>query len=133
MYTPSRNAMHRTRYERFKRFRDLLYTTGRADGGKEEVECNEAIMLKPHGAGKNSTAQAEALREWGFDAISIFYSFDQWGPGIRDEILGLEDAPGIVPCEFAFSDPLYGHLMDDDLARREASRAMYREAARVVC
>lgn len=35
VYTPSRNAMHRTRYERFKRFRDLLYTTGQADGGKE--------------------------------------------------------------------------------------------------
>jgi xylulokinase len=35
VYTPSHNAMHRTRYERFQRFRDLLYTTGQADGGKE--------------------------------------------------------------------------------------------------
>ena len=81
--------------------------------------------------GKTLTAQAEALREWGFDAISIFCPFDQWGPEIRDEILGLEGRTGIVPCEFAFSDPLYGHLMDDDLARREASRAMYAEAARL--
>jgi sugar phosphate isomerase/epimerase len=81
--------------------------------------------------GETLTAKAEALREWGFDAISIFYPFNQWDPEIRNEILGLEGRTGIVPCEFAFSDPLYGHLMDDDLARREASRAMYREAARV--
>jgi sugar phosphate isomerase/epimerase len=81
--------------------------------------------------GRTLTAKAEALREWGFDAISIFYPFDQWSPGIREEILGLEDRTGVVPCEFVFSGALYGHLMDGDLARREASRAMYREAAQV--
>ena len=81
--------------------------------------------------GKTLTAQAESLREWGYDAISIFYPFDQWSPEIRDEVLGLEDRTGVVPCEFAFSDPLYGHLMDDDLALRKASRAMYAEAARL--
>lgn len=81
--------------------------------------------------GETLTAKAEALRQWGFDAISIFYPFSQWGPAVREEILALEGRTGITPCEFVFSDPLYGHLMDGDLARREASRAIYREAARV--
>ena len=125
VYTPSRDAVHRARYERFQQLRDLLYAT-RKGLNKMRLSCSSPMV-----PGKTLTAQAEALREWGFDAISIFYPFDQWGPEIRDEILGLEDRTGIVPCEFAFSDPLYGHLMDDDLARREASRAMYREAARL--
>jgi sugar phosphate isomerase/epimerase len=82
--------------------------------------------------GETLTAQAEALKEWGYDAISIFYPADRWCPATRDEVLGLEDRTGIVPCEFAFSSPLYGHLMDSDLARRQAARAMYKEAA-VLC
>src|ERR1700691_1760320 len=81
--------------------------------------------------GGTLTARAEALRGGGFDAISVFYPFDRWGPAAREEIAGLEDRTGIVPCEFAFSGPLYGHLMDADPARRKASRAMYGEAARV--
>jgi sugar phosphate isomerase/epimerase len=79
--------------------------------------------------GQTLTAKAEALKDWGFDAISIFHPFDQWSPAVRKEILGLEDRTGIVPCEFVLIDPLYGHLMDDDPGFRSASRSMYREAA----
>jgi sugar phosphate isomerase/epimerase len=81
--------------------------------------------------GQTMTAKAEALKGWGFDAMSIFYPFDDWSPAVREEILGLQDRTGMVPCEFVLTDPLYGHLMDPDPALRAASRAMYREAAEV--
>jgi sugar phosphate isomerase/epimerase len=81
--------------------------------------------------GDTLTAKAMALRNWGFDAISVFWPYDQWTEAVREELIKLPSHVGVTPCEFAFIHPLYGRLMDPDPEIRSQSRAMYIEAARV--
>lgn len=81
--------------------------------------------------GNSLTKQAEHLKEWGYDGIAIFVEYQSWNEELHQEILHLKERTGVLPCEFAFSDDIYGHLMDEDLELRHASRAMYRTAAMV--
>ena len=78
--------------------------------------------------GKTLTEKAEKLASWGFDGISVFFDYGLWSEEVRDELLHLEERTGVIPCEFAFGDDIYGHLMDPDPVLRKASREMYREA-----
>jgi sugar phosphate isomerase/epimerase len=81
--------------------------------------------------GQTLTEKAMALREWGYDGISVFWPLDQWNGTVRREIAQLESRTGVTPCEFALMDRMYGHLMDPDTTSRAACRAMYRAAAEV--
>ena len=81
--------------------------------------------------GKSLTAQAENLKRWGYDGIAVFIDYELWNEQLYEEIRNLQNRTGIVPCEFAFSDEIYGHLMDEDPQLRKASREMYKKAAEV--
>ncbi|HHE6468278.1 TPA: TIM barrel protein [Providencia rettgeri] len=81
--------------------------------------------------GKSITEQAENLANWGFDGIALFIKYSEWNDALHQEIINLEKNTGIKPCEFAFGDELYGHLMSDDLKLRKESREMYKLAARI--
>jgi sugar phosphate isomerase/epimerase len=81
--------------------------------------------------GKNLTEQANQLYKWGYDGIAIFVNYSEWSEELHQEILSLQERTGIVPCEFAFGDEIYGHLMDDDLELRKNSREMYKLAAQI--
>lgn len=81
--------------------------------------------------GKSITEKAQNLEKWGFDGIALFIKYSEWTDEIYQEVLDLEKNTGIKPCEFAFGDELYGHLMSTDLVLREKSRAMYKLAAKI--
>lgn len=81
--------------------------------------------------GKSLTEQAENLKEWGYEGIAVFADYRFWDREKQEELMRLEERTGIIPCEFVFSDALYGHLMDPDPDLRRACRDMYREAAEI--
>ena len=81
--------------------------------------------------GRNLTEQAENLRKWGYEGIAVFMDYRSWNEQKYEELRRLQERTGIIPCEFAFSDELYGHLMDPDPKIRRACRNMYKEAATV--
>lgn len=81
--------------------------------------------------GKSITEKAQYLKEWGFDGIALFIKYSEWTDEYYQEVLDLEKNTGIKPCEFAFGDELYGHLMSEELVLREKSRAMYKLAAKI--
>jgi sugar phosphate isomerase/epimerase len=81
--------------------------------------------------GETLLAKAALLRDWGYDAISVFWPYDQWNDAVHEELRTLKDRVGITPCEFVFMAPAYGRLMDPDPRLRAASREMYRQAAEV--
>lgn len=81
--------------------------------------------------GKTLTEQAENLKKWGYDGIAVFLDYQLWSEELHEEVLNLQDRTGIVPCEFAFSDEIYGHLMDENQELRKACRQMYKTAAEV--
>ncbi|MGG3306685.1 sugar phosphate isomerase/epimerase family protein [Paenibacillus lautus] len=81
--------------------------------------------------GNNLTEQANLLHKWGYDGIAIFVNYSEWNEELRAEILSLRERTGIIPCEFAFGDEIYGHLMDGDAELRTKSREMYKLAAEI--
>lgn len=81
--------------------------------------------------GRSLTDKAKTLSEYGFDGIAIFFDYGDWNDSVLDEILQLEDKTGVRPCEFAFGDDMYGHLMDEDTNLRRACRDMYSLACEV--
>lgn len=81
--------------------------------------------------GASLTEKAEKLASWGFDGISVFYNYEDWDEDVHKELLSLKDRTGIVPCEFAFGDRIYGHLMDSDKEIRKAAREMYLLASKI--
>jgi len=91
-----------------------------------KISCTNLML-----PGKNLTEQANQLYKWGYDGIAIFVNYSEWSEELHQEILTLQERTGIVPCEFAFGDEIYGHLMDDDMELRKKSREMYKLAAEV--
>ena len=91
-----------------------------------KLSCTNAMI-----PGNGLTEKAEKLRQWGYDGIAVFVEYSEWNEALHQEILSLYKNTGITPCEFAFSDKIYGHLMDDDLTLRSQSRKMYQLAAKV--
>lgn len=81
--------------------------------------------------GVSLTEQAEHLAKWGYEGIAVFVDYQQWNENLHKELLDLEKRTGVIPCEFAFSDACYGHLMDQDRGLRRKSREMYRLAAEI--
>ena len=77
--------------------------------------------------GKSLTEKARNLSRWGYEGIAVFVDYVDW----YQELLSLEECTGVVPCEFAFGDGIYGHLMDRDPDIRKKSRDMYKLAARI--
>lgn len=91
-----------------------------------KISCTNTIV-----PGKSLTEQAENLKKWGFDGIAVFIDYQSWNEQIYEEVVHLKEHTGIIPCEFAFSGDLYGHLMDSDEILRSKSRKMYKTAATV--
>lgn len=81
--------------------------------------------------GDTLTAQAELLRDWGYDAIAVFQDVEQWTPDIRRELGELEERTGVRPVEFVLVGDIYGHAMSEDTELRRRCRDMYRETADV--
>lgn len=81
--------------------------------------------------GDSLIEKAEKLAKWGYDGISIFFDYADWNESVLDELLHIKEKTGVTPCEFAFGDEIYGHLMDPDLKLRERCREMYKIAAEV--
>lgn len=91
-----------------------------------KISCTNTMV-----PGKNLTEQAENLKKWGYDGIAVFVEYESWNEQLHDEVLKLKDRTGIIPCEFAFSADIYGHLMDKNEQIRRKSREMYKTAAMV--
>lgn len=91
-----------------------------------KISC--ANLMLP---GSSLTEKAHLLRQWGFDGIALFMNYSEWNDELHEEVLSLEDKTGVKPCEFAFGDSIYGHLMSPDPDLRRRSREMYKLAARI--
>lgn len=81
--------------------------------------------------GNTVTEKAKRLWDWGYEGIAVFAEYEKWDEKQFEELAQLRDKTNVSPCEFAFSSPLYGHLMDADLELRTQARKMYHEAAMV--
>ena len=92
-----------------------------------KMSCTSSMV-----PGSTLTEKAENLKKWGFDGMGVFVEYKDWSEELEKEILSLEENTGIKPCEFCFSDDIYGHLMDENETIRNAARKMYKEAA-IVC
>ena len=81
--------------------------------------------------GKDLTEKARNLSRWGYEGIAVFVDYEDWNQELYQELLSLQEHTGVVPCEFAFGDGIYGHLMDRNPDIRKRSREMYKLAARI--
>lgn len=81
--------------------------------------------------GDTLTEKADNLREWGYQAISVFWPVTEWTEQVHAELLSLEDRTGVRPVEFALMGDIYGQAMSQDAELRRQCRAMYREAVEV--
>jgi sugar phosphate isomerase/epimerase len=91
-----------------------------------KLSCTDAMV-----PGDTLTQKAELLKKWKYDGIAIFMSYDVWSQEKFEEVSHLKVNTGIAPCEFVFSAPCYGHLMDKDDDLRMDSRKMYSEAVKI--
>jgi len=81
--------------------------------------------------GNTLTEKAKRLWDWGYEGIAVFVEYEKWDEKQFEELAQLKDKTNISPCEFAFSSPIYGHLMDPNMELRKQARNMYHEAARI--
>lgn len=95
-------------------------------GKKMKLACSSTVA-----PGDTLTQKAEFLKECGYDGMSVFADYAHWSLQQHKEVLSLYERTGIVPCEFVFADPVYGHLMSEDPVLRNQCRQMYKEAAAV--
>ncbi|GAA5149729.1 hypothetical protein GCM10025768_13320 [Microbacterium pseudoresistens] len=77
------------------------------------------------------TAQAELLRDWGYEAIAVFQPVDAWNRDVHAELVALESRTGVRPVEFVLTGDIYGNAMSEDSELRARCRDMYRQAADV--
>ena len=81
--------------------------------------------------GNTLTEKAKRLWDWGYEGIAVFVEYEEWDDKQFEELVQLKDKTNVTPCEFVFSSPLYGHLMDSDLELRKQARKMYHKAAEI--
>ncbi len=91
-----------------------------------KISCSNVML-----PGNSLTEKAQLLRKWGYDGIALFMTYKEWNDDLYQEVLTLKERTGVTPCEFAFGDEIYGHLMSDDLELRRKSREMYKLAAKI--
>lgn len=91
-----------------------------------KLSCTNAMV-----PGASLTDKAKNLYLWGYEGIAVFVEYSEWNEELHEEILTLKEKTGITPCEFAFGDKIYGHLMDKDVELRTKSREMYKLAAKI--
>ena len=75
-----------------------------------KISCSSPMV-----PGKSITEKAMKLKKWGYDAIALFVDYETWTEEQHQEVLQLKNETDIIPCEFVFSSPIYGHLMDEGL------------------
>ncbi len=88
-----------------------------------KLSCTSSMV-----PGDTLEEKALKLKKWGFDGIAVFADYMSWSDAKLDELKGLYANTGILPCEFVFMDPIYGHLMDEDSNLRKSARKMYKDA-----
>ncbi len=81
--------------------------------------------------GDTLTEKARFLRSCGYDAIAVFMERSEFTDEVFAELLELKEKTGVFPCEFVFSDPYYGRLMDGDPQARDKALRLYSDAAAV--
>ncbi|WP_157975376.1 hypothetical protein [Photorhabdus sp. CRCIA-P01] len=74
-----------------------------------KISCSNLML-----PGNYLTEQANLLYKWGYDGIALFMNYCQWNEELHEEVLNLRESTGIIPCEFSFTDEIYGHLMSDN-------------------
>lgn len=91
-----------------------------------KLSCTDIMV-----PGESLTSKAVKLKNWGYDGIAVFVNYNEWSASLRDEVLNLENRTGILPCEFVFGGPYYGHLMSNDQQLSANARKMYSDAVNV--
>lgn len=81
--------------------------------------------------GETLTEKAHILRRLGYDGIAVFVDEPDWSDELLEEMLLLEERTGVRPCEFVFTGPIYGHLMDKDLAISREAVTLYKRSIAV--
>lgn len=81
--------------------------------------------------GNSLTEKAHTLRKLGYDGMAIFCGEPDFSEELFDEIRHLRENTGIAPCEFVFTDGVYGRLMDQDPAIRAEAIRLYKHSIAV--
>lgn len=81
--------------------------------------------------GRTWEEKAHLLKKLGYSGMAIFVDYPDWNDGMLDEMLALEEKTGIKPCEFVFTGPIYGHLMDKDPKIQRDTIELYKRSIEV--
>ena len=81
--------------------------------------------------GSTLTEKGHLLRRLGYQGMAVFCDDRDWNDDFGEELERLEERTGVKPCEFVFTGPLYGHLMDDDPEVRSQALALYKRSITV--
>ena len=90
---------------------------------KLKLSCTDNMV-----PGATLTEKGHNLRKMGYDGMAIFCDYPDWKDEILDEMLHLEERTGIHPCEFVFTGPIYGHLMDKDSQIQRDTIELYKRS-----
>lgn len=93
---------------------------------KIKLSCTAAMV-----PGESLIEKGHRLRELGYDGMAIFCDYPDWKDEMLDEMLQLEEKTGIKPCEFVFTGPIYGHLMDKDPKIQRDTIELYKRSIAV--
>lgn len=93
---------------------------------KIKLSCTDNMV-----PGKTLTEKAHKLRELGYDGMAIFCDYPDWKDELLEEMLQLKAKTGIQPCEFVFTGPIYGHLMDKDPKIQRDTIELYKRSIAV--
>lgn len=74
-----------------------------------KIACTNCMV-----PGNTLTEQAEKLKKWGFDGISLQIDDSIRQDALTEEILSLNERTGVSICEFSFLGKYFGHHMSDD-------------------
>ena len=81
--------------------------------------------------GRTWTEKAELLHNLCYSGMTVFVDEPAWNDGMLEELLLLEERTGVRCCEFAFTGPLYGHLMDKDENVARAAIGLYKRSVAI--
>ncbi len=90
---------------------------------KLKLSCTAGMV-----PGSSLIEKGHFLRKMGYQGMTVFCDYPDWKEEYLDEMLRLEEETGIKVCEFAFTGPVYGHLMDKDPAVRAEALALYKRS-----
>jgi len=91
-----------------------------------KIACTNCMV-----PGETLTQQAEKLKNWGFDGISLQIDDSIRGDAMTEEILSLHKRTGVNICEFSFLGKYFGHQMSDDPEIRAKALAYFSDSIEI--